>query len=129
MDILAWITMWISKLVGIIEYCHPKITDIHVDTRGFLEIHAWICYGFLDQGIKKEKCLVERRLSKLNQDILDPPQTFIQQQQKNTNAFYVFPFLNVTLILPKTKNILSSKHDNKKFQAKHICLLLLIRSF
>jgi len=24
--------------------------DIHVDIRGFLEIHAWICYGFSDQG-------------------------------------------------------------------------------
>jgi len=29
---------------------HPKIMDIHVDIRGFLEIHAWICYGFSDQG-------------------------------------------------------------------------------
>jgi len=25
--------------------------DIHVDIQGFLEIHAWICYGFSDQGI------------------------------------------------------------------------------
>ena len=24
--------------------------DIHVDIRRFLEIHAWICYGFSDQG-------------------------------------------------------------------------------
>ena len=24
--------------------------DIHVDIRGFLEIHAWIFYGFSDQG-------------------------------------------------------------------------------
>ena len=24
--------------------------DIHVDIRGFLEIHGWICYGFSDQG-------------------------------------------------------------------------------
>jgi len=24
--------------------------DIHVDIRGFLEIHAWICYGFSEQG-------------------------------------------------------------------------------
>ena len=24
--------------------------DVHVDIRGFLEIHAWICYGFSDQG-------------------------------------------------------------------------------
>jgi len=29
---------------------HPKIMVTHVDIRGFLEIHAWICYGFLDQG-------------------------------------------------------------------------------
>ena len=26
--------------------------DIHVDIRGFLEIHAWICYGFSDQGTR-----------------------------------------------------------------------------
>jgi len=25
--------------------------NIHVDIRGFLETHAWICYGFSDQGI------------------------------------------------------------------------------
>ena len=25
--------------------------DIHVDIRGFLEIHVWICYGFSDQGL------------------------------------------------------------------------------
>jgi len=24
--------------------------DIHVDIRRFLEIHAWTCYGFSDQG-------------------------------------------------------------------------------
>jgi len=24
--------------------------DIHVDIHGFLEIHAWICYGFSDEG-------------------------------------------------------------------------------
>jgi len=52
MDILAWISMWISTLVWIIENCHPKITNIHVDNRGFLEIHAWICYGFSDQGLQ-----------------------------------------------------------------------------
>jgi len=27
--------------------------NIHVDIRRFLEIHAWICYGFSDQGEKK----------------------------------------------------------------------------
>jgi len=50
MDIRAWISMGISTLVWIIEDCHPKIMDIHVDIRGFLEIHAWICYGFSEQG-------------------------------------------------------------------------------
>jgi len=45
--------MWISTLVWIIEDCHPKLMDIHVDIRGFLEIHAWICYGFSDQGYFK----------------------------------------------------------------------------
>jgi len=50
MDIRAWISMWISTLVWIIEDWHPKIMYIHVDIRGFLEIHAWICYGFSDQG-------------------------------------------------------------------------------
>jgi len=24
--------------------------DIHMDNRGFSEIHAWICYAFSDQG-------------------------------------------------------------------------------
>ena len=24
--------------------------DIHVDIRGVLETHAWICHGFSDQG-------------------------------------------------------------------------------
>ena len=52
MDIRAWIFMWISTLVWIIEDWPPKIMDIHVDIRGFLEIHAWICYGFSDQGVK-----------------------------------------------------------------------------
>jgi len=50
MDIRAWISMRISTLVWIIEDWHPKIMDIHFDIRGFLEIHAWICYGFSDQG-------------------------------------------------------------------------------
>jgi len=50
MDIRALISMWISSLVCIIEDWHPKIMDIHVDIRGFLEIHAWICCGFSDQG-------------------------------------------------------------------------------
>jgi len=47
-NVLAWIFMWISTLVWIIEDWHPKIMDIHVDIRGFFEIHAWICYGFSD---------------------------------------------------------------------------------
>jgi len=54
MDIHNWISMWISTLVWIIEDTHPKIMDIHVDIRGFLEIHAWICCGFSDQG--RNKC-------------------------------------------------------------------------
>jgi len=49
-DIRAWISMWISTLVWITEDWHPKIMDIHVDIRRFLEIHAWICYVFSDQG-------------------------------------------------------------------------------
>jgi len=57
MDIRAWITMWISTLVWIIEDRHPKIMDIHVDVRGFLEIHAWICYGFSDQVKKQDRTL------------------------------------------------------------------------
>ena len=50
MDIAAWISMWISTLVWIIEDWHPKIMDINVDIRGFSEINVWICYGFSDQG-------------------------------------------------------------------------------
>ena len=50
-DIPAWISMWISTLVWIIEDWHPKIMDIHSDIRGFLEIHVWISYGFSDQGL------------------------------------------------------------------------------
>jgi len=52
-DIRAWISMWIPTLVWIIKDWHPKIMDIHVDIRRFLEIHAWICYGFLNQGEKR----------------------------------------------------------------------------
>jgi len=50
MDIPASISMWISTLVRIIEDLHPKIMDIHFDIREFLDTHAWICYGFSDQG-------------------------------------------------------------------------------
>jgi len=46
MDIPASISIWISTLVRIIEDLHPKIMDIHVNIRDFLEIHASICYGF-----------------------------------------------------------------------------------
>ena len=46
MDIPAWI----STCVWIIEDCHPKIMDFHVDIRGFLEIHVWICDGLSEQG-------------------------------------------------------------------------------
>jgi len=51
MDIPAWISMWIFTRVWIIEHLHPKIIDIHVDIRGFLEFHLWIPYGFSDQGV------------------------------------------------------------------------------
>ena len=50
MDIFAWLSMWISTLAWIIEHWRPKLMDIHVDIRGFLEIHVWICYEFSDQG-------------------------------------------------------------------------------
>ena len=50
-DIPAWISMWISLLVWIVEDLHLKIMDIYVDSRRFLKIHVWICYGFLDQGV------------------------------------------------------------------------------
>ena len=33
--------------------------DIHVDIRGFLEIHAWICYGFSNQGYRAFKYTVQ----------------------------------------------------------------------
>jgi len=52
MDIPAWISMRISTLVWVIEDWYPKIMDIHIDIRKFLEIHAWICYGFSDQGLE-----------------------------------------------------------------------------
>jgi len=55
MDILALISMWISTLEWIIEDCHPKIIDIHVDIRGFLEIHAWINCGFSDCGLLRSR--------------------------------------------------------------------------
>ena len=42
LDMTAWISMWISTIVWIIEDWHPKIMDIHVDIRGFLEIHVHI---------------------------------------------------------------------------------------
>ena len=50
MDIPASISLWISTLIRIIEDLHPKMMDIHVDIREFLEIHALIRYGFSDQG-------------------------------------------------------------------------------
>ena len=35
--------------------------NIHVDIRGFLELHEWICYGFSDQG--KDECKWKDRVS------------------------------------------------------------------
>jgi len=55
MDIPVWISMWISTLVWRIEDWHPKNMDIHMDKRGFLEIHACISYGFSDQGFWGER--------------------------------------------------------------------------
>jgi len=49
-NITAWISMWISTLVWIIEDWYPKIMDTHTDDRTFLEIHVWMWYGFSDQG-------------------------------------------------------------------------------
>jgi len=49
MDIPALILMWISTLVWIVENSNPKMMNIQVDIRGFLEIHARICYGFSGQ--------------------------------------------------------------------------------
>jgi len=53
MDLHVWISMRISTFAWIIEDRHPKIVDIHMVKRGFLEIHVWICYGFLGPGSKK----------------------------------------------------------------------------
>jgi len=50
MDIPAGISMWLFTLVWIIEDRHPNLVDIHVDIRGFLEIHVWIWYGFSDSS-------------------------------------------------------------------------------
>jgi len=40
----TWILLWRT------EDWQPKIMDIHVDNREFLEIHVCICYGFSDKG-------------------------------------------------------------------------------
>jgi len=53
----------ITTIVWIIEDWYPKIMDIHVDIRGFLEIHAWICYGFSDQGRDLSTWLIRRSTS------------------------------------------------------------------
>jgi len=57
--------MWIYTLAWIIEDWYPKIMDIHVDIRGFLEIHAWICHGFSDQGAHLQSKDIHVRDSKL----------------------------------------------------------------
>jgi len=38
--------------------------DIHVDNRGFLEIHAWICYKFSGQGRTKKESLTNANQEK-----------------------------------------------------------------
>jgi len=50
MDTPAWISMWISTLVWIIEDWQKKNMDIYDEIRGFLEIRVWICCGLSDQG-------------------------------------------------------------------------------
>ena len=61
MDIPAWMSMWISIRKWIIQDWHPKIMDIYVDIRGFLEMHVWICCGFSDQGDWVQHDTVSRR--------------------------------------------------------------------
>ena len=65
MDIPAWILMWISTLVWRIEDWYPKIMDIHMENRGFLEIHVWICYWFSDQSSFPEYPEIVLRLCKI----------------------------------------------------------------
>jgi len=76
MDIRAWISMWISTLVWIIEDLHQKIMDIHVDIRGFLEIHAWVCYEFSDQG----GCIAAANLSPHQHISHQPPPSLIPSE-------------------------------------------------
>ena len=54
-DIPARISMWISTHAWITEDRHSKIMNIHMDNRGFLEIHVWICFCFSDQGGRSSK--------------------------------------------------------------------------
>jgi len=54
-NVLAWVSLLgyqygYSHLYGSSKTGHPTIMDIHVDIRGFLETHVWICYGFSDQS-------------------------------------------------------------------------------
>jgi len=49
MDIRAWISMWISILVCIIEDWKKSWISMLI-SGDFFEIHAWICYGFSDQS-------------------------------------------------------------------------------
>jgi len=54
-NVFAWISLLgyqcgYPDLVLVTEDWHPKIMDILVDIRGFLEIHAWVFYGFSEQG-------------------------------------------------------------------------------
>ena len=40
--------------------------DNHVDTRGFLEIHAWIRYGFSDQDYNVLSNFLDKYLNRFN---------------------------------------------------------------
>jgi len=47
-SIVEYPCMQIKTSLGIVEDWHPKIMDIHKDSRRNLEIHVWIGYGFSD---------------------------------------------------------------------------------
>ena len=64
-SIVEYPCMQIKTSLGIVEDWHPKIMDIHKDSRRNLKNHVWIGYGFSDQRKVLEntfhtyKCLAE----------------------------------------------------------------------
>jgi len=54
MDIRAWISMWISTLVWIMEDWHPKIMDIDVDIRGIFGNPCMDLLWILGPGLSSE---------------------------------------------------------------------------